>query len=196
VALLPDMAGLPYSQDLLVLGLTAQLVGGLLLGSSAEKGRPRSLLLNLLGGTPPSLSFLRDALHAKTRGQAGAAFFVLGSGLLLVGFLRPGGPGDWRVEAGGVVLLLGLAVAFLQLADNYVGSTLRRYLRDHFREHPDFPFERHIALTREIGQLFGVEGGAEETLESYVRKVRVAMGLADPPSRILRRPGGPARAGG
>ena len=56
-----------FDTDLIVLGVVAQLVASLFLGSAAEKGRPRHLLLEALGGTPGSLSFLRDAIIATCR---------------------------------------------------------------------------------------------------------------------------------
>lgn len=179
----------PFDLDFVVLGIVSQLLAGLLLGLSVGKGRPRRLLLELLGGTPPNLDYLRDAIYAKTRGQAGSVAFLIGSALLLAGFLRPGSAGNWEFQLGGTGVLILALLAYLILADRYVAGTMRRYLRDHLREH-SFPFQDHIQLTREIGELFGVQGTSEDTLESYIAKVRGALGIGDPPSRIMRRPYG------
>ncbi|MFQ5748364.1 MAG: hypothetical protein ACE5H3_02770 [Planctomycetota bacterium] len=176
----------PFHPDLIVLGIVAQLLAALFLGSSAGKGRPRHLLLETLGGTPRSLSFLRDRVHAKVRGQAGAVLFSLGSLLLLGGFLFPG-PSDWRIQAGGSVLILALSLIFLSSADRYVERSLRRYLREYLREHP-FPFHEHIALTREIGAVFGVEGSEEDTFDAYLHRLRAAIGIAPGPGRPRVRP--------
>ncbi|KAA3613470.1 MAG: hypothetical protein DWQ01_02805 [Planctomycetota bacterium] len=177
----------PFDVDLVMLGFASQLLAGLLLGLSVGKGRPRRLLLELLGGTPPNLDYLRDAIQAKARGQAGAVAFVLGSILLLAGFTRSSTGGDWRVQAGGAVMLGVLTVAYLIFTDHYVARTLRRYLRDHLRQHP-FPFHEHVQLTREIGELFGVPGGSDDTLDGYIAKVRQAVGISDRSSKVLRRP--------
>jgi len=178
----------PYTPDLVVLGVVAQFLAGLLLGSSVGKGRPRRLLLDMLGGVPPNLDYLRDAIQAKFRGQAGAFFFSLGSGMLLFGFVTEGPPSDWQIQAGGTVLMVALAVLVLVLGERYGARVLRRNLRDHLREQ-DFPFEEHVNLTREIGAVFGVSSSPEETLESYVAKVRAAIGLEFAAGSRSRRAG-------
>ncbi len=170
-----------FDPDLLVLGVVAHLVAGLLYGLSVGKGRPRRLLMELLGGTPRDLDYLRDAIQAKARGQAGAAYFSLGSLLLLLGFLDAfGSPGaDPRVQALGAAGLVLLAAAVLAWSDRGVARRMRRYLRDYLQQHP-YPLEENVNLAREIGELFSVPHSPDETLESYVRKVRQAVGMEDP----------------
>ena len=175
-----------WDQDFLVLGLLAHLLAGLFLLSSVGRGRPSYRLQQIIGEEPISLSAVRDGIHAKARGQAGAVFFVFGSLMLLCGFLLPG-PADARLQLIGAAIMVLASVLFLLLLDRYVGGKLRRYLRAHLRQHP-FDFEDHVGLTRDIGELFEVPSTKEETLESYVAKVRDVLGITEPPSRLFGRP--------
>jgi hypothetical protein len=63
---------------------------------------------------------------------------------------------------------------------------MRNAVKDHLQKH-SFSFEDQIALTREIGDLFGVISSQEDTLEGYVRKVRDSLGIKIPPSRLFNR---------
>lgn len=180
-----------FDPDLVVLGVLAQLFAGLFLASAAGKGRPRHLLMEALGGTPRNLDFLRDALYARVRGQAGAVFLLAGAGLLLTGFLIPG-PGDWRLQTAGIVAEAVVAAAFIVTSNTHVERTLRRLVRQYLQQEA-FAFEDHLSLTREIGELFGVPSATDDTLESYVAKVKAAVGVAvHEVSPGYRRPAGRA----
>ncbi|MBL7009110.1 MAG: hypothetical protein ISR76_08940, partial [Planctomycetes bacterium] len=137
----------------------------------------------VFGTAASSLGSLRDAMHAKVRGQAASAFFVVGSMLLALGFVAPG-PSDLSLQLLGGGVMLGLSVAFLVLVDHYVASTLRRALRKHLRTHP-FDFEGNIALARDIGELFQVPSAADDTLAVYLVRLRTALGIREAPSRLF-----------
>lgn len=171
----PVQGGAVFDTDFLVLGVVAQLFAGLFLASAAGKGKPRHLLIDALGGTPRNLDFLRDAIQARARGQAGAVFLLAGAGLILAGLLLPG-PSDAKVRAGGILLETVVAGAFLSALRSHAERSLRRAVRQYLLQQP-FAFQDHIALTREIGELFGVASGGDETLEGFVKKVREAVGL-------------------
>lgn len=183
-------AATQFNPNLVVLGLVAQLLAGALFTSAVARSQPRQLLQELLGSGAPDLSALRGAILSRIQNQAGSLCFCLGVLLLLFAFLLPSSTADWRLEVfGALVLAAGLAV-FLIVSQRLANRLLRRYLREQLRRKP-IVFEDHVALTREIGQLFGVESRAEDTLESYCARLRAALGIQEPPSRAVR--GAPPR---
>jgi len=174
---------LTWDLDFVVLGFVAYVLTGAFMFSSIGRGRPSYRLQVVFGTAASSLGSLRDAIHAKVRGQAASAFFVVGSVLLALGFVAPG-PSDLSLQLLGGGVMLGLSVAFLVLVDHYVNSTLRRSLRKHLRTHP-FDFESNIALARDIGELFQVPSAADDTLAVYLGRLRSALGIEEQPSRLF-----------
>ena len=153
--------------------------------SSVGRERARHRLAVLLGTQGHSLAPLRRAMEAKARGQAAAVYLILAgvafsaSYLLQVDF----GPSFLWITAGALV---AGGVAFLVFLEGYVSTAMRRIILAHLREHP-FPFEDNIAMTREIGELFGIASSPEDTLDTYLERLRGALGLEDSPSRLFRR---------
>ncbi len=172
--------------DLLVFGLVCQLLGAAFLFSSIGRGRPTNLVNLTFRGASDSLGPLRNALHAKVRGHAAAFFFLFSATLLLAAMVLPAREGGLMVQGAGAAGLVLVAGSFALLLDGWISRAMRNHLRDHFRKHP-FLFEDHIALTREVGDLFGVPSNQEDTLEAYVARVRKALGLQEP----ARQPFGP-----
>lgn len=167
--------------NLAVLGFLAVFFAGAFFLSSVGRDRPRQRVGAVLGAKSTSLAPLRAALQSKARSQAAAFFLMMGSATLIAAFF-------FRLEVGrsfvywaaGAMTLFSLL--FLGLLEGYVAGAMRRYLAAHLRQHP-FDFEDHLALTREIGELFRVRSHGEDTLESYVAKVRAALGVPVPPER-------------
>lgn len=174
---------MPWDLDFVILGFVSYVLTGAFMFSSIGRGRPSYRLQVVFGTAASSLGSLRDAIHAKVRGQAASVFFVIGSALLALGFLEPG-PSDLSLQLLGGGILVGLSVLFLFLVDHYVASTLRRALRKHLRTHP-FDFEGNIALAKDIGELFHVPSAADDTLAKYLARLRTALGISEPPSRLF-----------
>ena len=178
------LQGIAWNTDLLVLGFAAYILAGLFLLSSAGRGRPSYRVAAVFGTAARNLGVLRDAVQAKARGQAGAIYFVIGSGLLLAAFLMPNPLENWIFWA---ALGVELVVAFVFVATlrRQVELKLRSYLKTHLLDNP-FAFEDNIGLTRDIGTLFGEPPQKDDTLEGYVARVRKVVGLADASSRHFR----------
>lgn len=176
-----------FDPNLTVLGLVSQLLAGLLFTSAVARSQPRHLLQEILGSGAPNLQALRGAILARIQNQAGAVCFCLGALLLLAGFLRRSSPADWRVQVAGALLLIGGLAVFLVVAQRFADQLLRRYLREQLRRNP-IELEEHVPLAREIGDLFGVESRAEDTLESYCARLRSVLGLPESQARSVRRP--------
>lgn len=166
--------------DYVVLGLVCFLIAGIFMILSIGRGRPRTRAQFVLGVSPESLAGLRASITAKGRSMCSAIFFVIGTTLLLAAFLLPGEASPTKQYWGTGVLLV-LAAAMLFLLDGHVRRVMRGHLRQELMAQ-DFAFEDHIGLTREIGELFGIEPKQGETLETYVRAVRKALGVPDAPS--------------
>jgi len=167
--------------NLAVLGFLAIFLGAAFFLSSVGRDRPRQRIGQMLGTKSTSLAPLRAALQSKARSQAAAAFWMTGTATLIAAFF-------FQLEVGRAFLywaaggMIAFSVVFVGMLEGYVAGAMRRYVAAHLRQHP-FDFEDHIALTREIGDLFKVRSNPEDTLESYVAKVRAALGLPGPPQR-------------
>lgn len=165
--------------DFVVLGLVCFLIAGIFMILSIGRGRPRTRAQFVLGVSPESLSGLRASVMAKGRSLCSAIFFVVGTTFLLGAFLLPGKASPSLQYWGtGALLLVGGLLLFL--LDGHVRRVMRSHLR-HELKTQDFAFEDHIVLAREIGELFGIEPKQGETLETFVRSVREAIGIPASP---------------
>ena len=116
---------------------------------------------------------------AKGRSLVSALYFVVGNAFLLAGILIPD-PASPTLQFWGAGGLAATAALLLFLLDGHVRRVMRSHLRNELRSQ-GFAFEDHIGLTREIGELFGIEPKQGETLETYVRSVREALGVRATP---------------
>lgn len=165
-------------------GCCLLLAGGFFLsGAGRDRAQFRTTLV--LGTMVTSLRPLRSALQSKVRGQVGASFLLAGGLLQLASMLLKMEVPAWWLPVGAVVLA-ALSVILVILQGKYVENAMRRYLQTHLREFP-FSFEDNLGLTREIGELFGVTGAAEDTVERYVKRLRDRLGLKEPPSKLFGR---------
>lgn len=180
-------AAASFEPNLVVLGLVSQLLAGALFLSAVARSQPRQMLAEIFGTSAPDLSALRSAVLSRMQNMAGALCFGLGILLLLCGFLKSGGRADWRLQIGGAALLIAGLAVFLVVSQRFADQWLRHFLREQLRRHP-IVFEEHLALTRQIGDLFGVSSQAEDTLESYCARLRQALGISEPPPRAARFP--------
>ncbi len=172
------------AHDLALLGFAAFLTAGLLLWTAARHGCTATRVTALFGKTETTLASLRGAMEARGRTEMGLLFFVLGSALLAGSQLLQEMIPVW-VLPGGLFAIFVSAALFLVLHPLVSRARLRRQLRAYLRATP-FSFEDNIALAREVGALFDVEPVPEETLESYVNKVRLAMGMPSPGNQAFR----------
>src|SRR5262249_45087275 len=87
--------------------------------------------------------------------------------------------------AGGIVG----AVLALELGGWWLSHALfLRYVREHFRAHPP-ALEGDLALARELGELFGIQSDGNDSVQSYLARIRRRIGLPDTGrSAVERRP--------
>lgn len=131
-----------------------------------------------------SLAPLRRAMEAKARGQASAIYLVFGGISFSASFLVQISMGPIFTWVTGAVLIVA-GIGFLFALEGYVSTAMRHMLQAHLRKHP-FPFEDNIAMTREIGELFGVQSSPEDTLDGYLIRLREVLGIDEEPSRLFQ----------
>jgi hypothetical protein len=165
--------------DWVVLGLVCYFLAGVFMITSVGRGRPRTRAQFVLGMSPESLTGLRASVMAKGRSLVAAIYFLSGTALQLAAVLLPG-PSNPSIQFWGSVGLIFIGGTLMFLLDGHVDRVMRSHLRTQLRTN-QFAFEDHIQLTREIGDLFGVEATQTDTLENYIRSVRDAIGIPDRP---------------
>jgi len=174
----------PVEGGLAILGGFCVLLAGVFQLSSMGRDRAQNHLHTVLGTPVTSLHPLRGAMVAKARGQAVAVFLMLAAVCLIADRLQLTEPSAWLLW-GGAAALLVLSGVFLVILGPYVETSMKRHLLAHLRQFP-FSFEDNISLTREIGALFGMPSTSEDTLEDYVRRLRVKLGLPPEARRVDR----------
>jgi hypothetical protein len=172
------------------LGLILDLAGCFLLANGILFRDPRGLVEERFARSRLALRTMRAFLFHRVQMMIGFAFLLAGFSLELFARLRPqppdpavGSPALWI----GVVVLL--AVALEVLGWWWSMHSFRRHLREWFRDHPP-DFETDAQVAREVGELFGIDTHADDTVQSYVARVRKAVGLPAPP-RMQAPPAGP-----
>lgn len=186
------MAGTPT--DFATLGLLLALAGAFLLGNAVLFRSPRDLVRERFARSPAAsaaasrgaLVGLRAQIFQRVQVATGFFYLVLGFALELVGRFRPLAPG---VEPGFPLFWIGAIVlatlVSLALGGWWSARVFRRHVRAHLAEHPP-AFEADTHFAREVGELFGVESRADDTVESYAARLRRALDLRAP-DRQLRQ---------
>lgn len=177
----PTGAGLEWEG----IGLLLGLVGCFLLANGVLLRHPRALIEQHFGARQLPLRSLRDLLFHRVQTALGFAFLIAGFALQLWGHADGGSvPGSTALWVGGVViaaLALEIGAWWLSLA------TFRRHVRRYLREHPP-EFEADMALAREVGELYGVRSSGDDTVQSYLERLRARLGLERPARATRPRP--------
>jgi hypothetical protein len=178
------MSGLFDAPDWTSLGLVLLIVGCFLLANGILVRDPRTALVHRFGGRTLPLRSIRELVFHRVQMALGFAFAIGGFALQLLGRVQPadpagGGPG------GSTALWTGLVVVGVVLLEvlGWYWSLFwtRRSVRTWLAANPA-DLERDPALTREVGELFGIASHGDDTLPSYVARLRRALDLA-PPTR-------------
>jgi len=179
--------------DWVTVGLVLCVVGAFLLGNAILFRHPRDLVRERFASsfaaptsarTAPLLG-IREQIFHRLQVSTGFFYLVAGFGLQLVGRFRPLPAGAtpqfpvfWMAA---VAILTGM---LLLLGWWWSSRVFRRHVRAHLTRHPP-EFEADMAFAREIGELFGIEGHENDTVESYVSRLRHELKLPSP--RTARR---------
>lgn len=166
----------PISPDWTTLGYVLAIVGCVLLANGVLFRNPRALVAERLGRGPQPLRRIRDFVFHRVQVGLGFLYLVAAFASLLYGRLAPTDlPGGSAMMWAGLVLVATVA---LEVAGwLWSAHSLRMHVRQVLREAPP-DFETDPTLAREIGELFGVESRADETVQSYAARLRQSLGIA------------------
>jgi hypothetical protein len=177
-----DEAALAHP-DWMAIGLVLSIVGSFLLANSILFRHPRQLVSERFGRQVQHLRSIREYIFHRVQVNVGFGFLLAGFGLQLYGHYSPLPAG---VEKEFPALWLGIIVvlAVALLIGSWWWSLLafRRYLVEYFRTHPA-DFEADLGLAREVGDLFGIASHEDDTVESYVARLRLLVGDSPAPRR-------------
>ncbi len=184
------MTGLFDAPDWTRLGLVLLIVGGFILANGVLVRDPRTAVEHRFGGRPLPLRSIRELVFHRVQMALGFAFVIAGFGLQLLGHVKPVESPD---AGGSTALWIGLVVVGVVVLEVlgwwWSAFWTRRSVRAWLLANPA-DLDRDPALTREVGELFGIASHGDDTLPSYVARLRRALDLA-PPAKAPRRSGPP-----
>lgn len=193
--------------DWVGLGLALALTGSFFLGTALFSTSPRELIEERFGLRRPGLRAIREPVFQRVQLGLGFAFLMAGFGVQLFGRARevaaPAGEAADALPSGASLPAFWIgAVVITALVLWAVGGwwarvSFRRALRAAFLKRPP-EFEADMDLAREVGELYGVAPHAEDTVQSFVARLRHEAGLparragtaAEPSSGVPHDPDG------
>lgn len=161
--------------ELAVIGLTCNVVGVFFLANSIRFREPRKAMEDVLGFAPKSLDRVRDT--ALNNMQVIIGFLFLTTGFLLQVVAK------WDMEISTLLFcvgIIGVAVAVYAIGAYSSRRAFRKLLREFFQGHK-WSFTDNMALTKEIGEVLGVQHTPDMTVEEYAQKVQKALGVVQQP---------------
>ncbi|HEX6883063.1 MAG TPA: hypothetical protein VF530_06755 [Planctomycetota bacterium] len=178
---------LPGPADAFGLGLVLVLIGIFLLANGLLVRNPRTLLAEHFGAPRGRLVMLRSALFQRLQAHLAFLFLLVGFALQVYGHYRAGGEVEPARFPLRWVVALALSVAALELGGWWLSHALfLRILRTHFRAHPP-ALEADLPLARELGELFGIASDGNDSVSSYLARIRRRLGLDEPPREPVAR---------
>lgn len=185
ILLVPLSEGHFGSPDWVGIGLVLAVVGSFLLANSILFRHPRELVQERFGRADQRLRTIREYIFHRVQVNLGFGFLLAGFVLQLYGRYRPP---EAIADTGLSIVWIGLVVALaaMLLLGGWWWSLLafRRYVID-FLATESGDFESDLDLAREIGELFGVTPHSEDTVQSYMARLRARIGR-DLPRRAER----------
>lgn len=174
--------------DFTTIGLLLALVGAFLLGNAILLRPARDLVRERFASSPaapasarvPQLLGIRTQIFHRLQVSTGFFYLVAGFGLQLVGRFRPIPAGVEPAFPLFWITLVALGtLVWLGLGWWWSSRVFRRHVRAHLWQHPP-SFEADTVFAREVGELFGVESHADDTVESYAARLRHELKLRAP----------------
>ena len=175
--------GLLAAPDWVSLGLVLAIAGAFLLANGILFRNPKLLVQERFGRGPRSLRSIRELMFHRVQMGLGFGYLLASFGLQLYARIAPPQPAPRPASIAacvGIVLLVTLLLA--------VGGwhwsllSLRRTVRSWLAENPA-ELEGNAGLAREVGALFEIDPHADDTVPSYVGRLRRALELEPVPRR-------------
>jgi preprotein translocase subunit SecG len=181
---------LPGPEDAFGLGLVLVLIGAFLLANSVLLRHPRAMVAEHFGGPRTRLSSIRGIIFQRLQVHLGFLFLLVGFALEIYGHYGVGeGSSATHVFPVAWVGAIAVAVIALELGGWWLSHALfLRYVREHFRANPP-ALEGDLALARELGELFGIQSEGNDSVQSYLTRIRRRIGLPEAGrAEVVRRP--------
>lgn len=171
--------GLFGRPDWTVLGLVSAIVGAFLIANATLFEHPRRLVERYFGRQTGRLQSVREYVYNRVQTTLGFTFLLAGFGLQLVGRYQPPVPGEDPLSMAWVGLIVIVAVGLLFSGWWWSLWAFRRYVREFFTLNPR-DLESEPTTARELGELFGIDSVADDTVDAYVARVRKRAKLTRP----------------
>ncbi len=165
--------------DWTAIGLALAIVGSFLLANAILFRHPRHLVRERFGRVKTQLHTIREYIFHRVQVTLGFTLLLAGFALQLYALYRPPPP---EARQGFPILWVTIVVVSA-LALLFAGwwwslFAFRRYVRGFFLDNPP-QFEADLDMAREVGELFGISSHADDTVHSYVERVRRAVLLPE-----------------
>lgn len=176
------------TSDLIILGLTLQIVGIYFLASSIVFKRPKRILEEIYGIRKGSLKPVKDSVYRKYQVIGGFLFLMIGYVFQIYGVVRRVEAGSlfetWRI--GTVLVVLLVSILAVSVIINLIGLWWTRHrfqkmLLQFCRQHAD-ALTLNRALTKEMGEILGVPKAEDMTIDEYIAEIKERLRLTDVPT--------------
>ena len=169
--------------DWAAVGLVMSILGSFLLANAILFRHPRTMVEGLFRGEKRELRPIREYIFHRVQVTLGFLYMLGGFCLQLFGrYSKP--PADAELPFPtvwvGLVLLSALALEVLGWWLSH--ALFRHYVRAFLMRNP-VDFVSDVKLAREVGELLGLKTTSDETVQSYVARLRGKLGLLEPAPR-------------
>jgi hypothetical protein len=171
------------SPDWRAVGLVMSILGSFLLANAILFRHPRRMVEELFSGGKRELRPIREYIFHRVQVSLGFLYLLAGFCFQLYGLTASpastGPPAGAEFPTTWVGLVLLSAVALVVLGWWLSHALFRYYVRGYLMRSP-FDFETEVKLAREVGELLGLDTASDETVQSYVARLRRKLGLLEP----------------
>ena len=163
-------------------GLVASVLGSFLLANAILFRHPRTMVEELFTGEKRELRPIREYIFHRVQVTLGFFYLLSGFCLQLLGHYPASGAEALPVSREFPVAWVGaivLSAVVLHLFGWMLSHALfRHYVRRYLMRHP-FAFETEVKLAREVGELLGLRHERDETVQSYLARLRQRLGILE-----------------
>lgn len=170
------------------LGLVMSVLGSFLLANAILFRHPRKMVAELFRGEKRELRPIREYIFHRVQVTLGFLYLLAGFSLQLLG-RHAAADGEPRLSAAWIGAVVLSAVVLEVLGWVVSQALFRHYVRGYLMKNP-FDFATEVKLAREVGELLGLKSKSDETVQSYVARLRQRLGILEPGRRAEgeRRP--------
>ncbi|MFT5287594.1 MAG: hypothetical protein ACI8TQ_003782 [Planctomycetota bacterium] len=169
--------------DWTAVGLVMSILGSFLLANAILFRHPRTMVEGLFRGEKRELRPIREYIFHRVQVTLGFLYMLGGFCLQLLGqYSKPPVAAELPFPTMWVGLVLLSALALEVLGWWLSHALFRHYVRAFLMRNP-VDFVSEVRLAREVGELLGLETANDETVQSYVARLRAKLGLLEPTPR-------------